>query len=82
MCQEKKLCQLKEGEYGIVTKINLGGAIQRRLFDLGLIPGTSVQNLYAAPSGSPIAFRIRGACIALRKRDCEHIFLRMGTPWQ
>ncbi len=81
MSREIKLCQLNEGDCGVITKIKLGGTMQNRLFDLGLIPGTKVKFLYAAPSGSPMAFSIRGASIALRRRDCEHIFLRTCEPW-
>src|SRR3989304_3362491 len=42
------------------------GAERRRLQDLGLLPGTRVRAEFASPAGDPVAYRIRGALIALR----------------
>ena len=60
-------------------RIALTGSIRRRLQELGFVRGTPVQSLYDAPSGSPRAFGIRGAVIALRRSDCAMISV---TPWQ
>jgi len=44
------------------------------LSDLGFLPGAEVQVVYEAPLGKdPIAVRIRGALIALRRKDADQI---------
>ncbi len=52
------------------------GLERNRLLDLGVVPGTVTTVELVNPSGSPIAYRIRGACIALRKEQAERIRIR------
>jgi len=49
------------------------GPERRRLQDLGLLPGTRVRAEFASPAGNPVAYRIRGALIALRHEQAELI---------
>ena len=51
----------------------LSGGMRRRVQDLGLVPGTRVTCVRRALSGDPIAYRIRGAVVALRKCDAAQI---------
>ena len=52
----------------------------RRLFDLGLVPGTSVTCTAVSPAGDPAAYLIRGAVIAIRGKDAAGVRLG-GGPW-
>jgi DtxR family Mn-dependent transcriptional regulator len=56
---------------GISPRIR--GAERRRLLDLGLLPGTTISVEMESAGGNPIAYRIRGAVIALRKSQAELI---------
>lgn len=49
------------------------GAQRRRLLDLGVVPGTIIDVEMASASGDPMAYRIRGALIALRRSQAEWI---------
>lgn len=69
------LSSLPPGTLARVVKITVEGSLRRRLQDLGLIPGTAIRCQFRAPSGSPAAYEIRGALIALRRRDAEKIFV-------
>ena len=69
------LSAIAPGETARVTEIRVEGALRRRLFDLGLIPQTTVSCRFVAPAGSPMAFTVRGAAIALRTRDARKIFV-------
>ena len=51
------------------------GVQRRRLFDLGLIPGTVVRAEFCGPGGDPTAYDIRGATIALRRQQAEQILV-------
>ena len=45
----------------------------RRLMDLGLIRGTTVEVVRTAPLGDPIEVRLRGFMLSLRRAEAEHI---------
>jgi len=47
-----------------------------RLLDLGFTPGEEVAVTHAAPLGDPIIIHIRGALLALRKREAAWILVK------
>jgi len=48
----------------------------RRLLDLGFTPGEEVAVAHTAPLGDPLVIRVRGALLALRKREASWIWVR------
>jgi ferrous iron transport protein A len=48
----------------------------RRLLDLGFTPGEEVVVTQTSPLGDPIVIRIRGALLALRKREAAWIWVQ------
>ena len=72
------LNSLREGRRATVVGLSPAcrGAERSRLLDLGLVPGTVVEKELENPSGSPAAYRIRGALIALRREQGEKIMVR------
>ena len=73
----KNLSSLAVGEKGRVLEISsrCRGQQRRRLMDLGVVPGTEIEVEMKSVGGDPIAYRIRGATVALRKKQAERIFL-------
>ena len=69
------LMNLKEGERARVSSLLSRGSMRRRLQDIGLIEGTEVECVQKSPAGDPVAYRIRGALIALRSEDSSHILV-------
>jgi DtxR family Mn-dependent transcriptional regulator len=71
----ERLSSLKPGQEGRVVNISRAsrGPERRRLMDLGLVPGTVVAAEFLSPSGDPMAYRIRGALIALRREQADLI---------
>jgi len=69
------LSDLAHGERGQVVEISsrCRGLQRRRLQDLGFLPGAEIQAELASSSGDPVAYRIRGALIALRNEQAELI---------
>jgi ferrous iron transport protein A len=47
-----------------------------RLIDLGFTPGEEVAVTLRAPLGDPLIIRVRGALLALRKREAAWILVR------
>lgn len=71
-----KLSELREGEVGILDRIELPEAVSQRLMELGFIPGTSVTAAQSAPGGDPRVFRVDGTEIALRRETALHLILK------
>jgi DtxR family Mn-dependent transcriptional regulator len=69
------LASLRPGESARVLRLAPAcqGPQRRRLLDLGVVPGTVITAELASASGDPVAYRIRGALIALRRRHAEWI---------
>ena len=69
------LSGLKPGETANVLNISprIRGVERRRLMDLGFLPGTTIENEMTSAGGDPVAYRVRGAVIALRKSQAELI---------
>ena len=49
------------------------GSQRRRLLDLGVVPGTTVDVVFESAAGDPVAYNIRGALIALRREQADWI---------
>lgn len=73
----RTLAELAPGESGKVRRIasDCRGAQRRRLLDLGVVPGTEIAAEFVAAGGDPMAYRIRGALIALRAQQAAWIEL-------
>lgn len=73
--RERNLAALPVGESGYVIEVEGLPSMVRRMADLGLVPGTRVTCMARSPAGDPCAYLIRGALIALRKKDAEGVRL-------
>jgi len=73
----KTLASLKIGEEGTIFGIGkaLRGQQRRRLMDLGIVPGTKIEAELESLTGDPVAYRVRGTTVALRKKQTEKIYL-------
>ena len=70
------LSSLQPGQRGAVWALSAEGPMRRRLQDIGLIKGTTVECLGRSPLGDPAAYLIRGAVMALRDKDAKGILIR------
>ncbi len=75
---QERLSSLKVGETAEVVAISQAsrGAERRRMFDLGILPGTIITAETRSPSGDPTAYIIRGALIALRQQQAQMIKIK------
>lgn len=73
MNMPKSLAKTEVGETVRVVSLLAEGRMRRRLADLGLIPGAEVTCLGRSPLGDPSAYLIRGAVIAIRRRDAMEV---------
>jgi ferrous iron transport protein A len=59
------LKDMKPGQRGMVVKVTKGHAAERRLFEIGLVPGTRVEVLSRHPFKGPLLLQIGEARVAL-----------------
>jgi len=67
------LADLKPGQSGKISKINVAGALKRRLMDMGVVAGTDVRVEKIAPMGDPIEVQIKSYQLSLRKEEADKI---------
>lgn len=67
------LSELKKGQKAKITSINSKGPIKRRLMDMGVLPGETVEVEKIAPLGDPIDIVVKGYHLSLRKSEAEQI---------
>lgn len=69
----RTLKDVKCGETVKVSKLNGGGAVKRRIMDMGITKGVEVYVRKTAPLGDPVEVKVRGYELSLRKADAEMI---------
>ncbi len=76
------LASLRPGTSGTVKTVHSTGLERRRMMDLGIVPGTVIRAEAESPMGDPVAYRIRGALIALRRKQAERVELTIDDTSQ
>ncbi len=71
-----RLSSLPLKKSGIITEIDGSLDISDRLADMGFIEGAGVTAEFVSPFGDPAAFRIYNTVVAIRKKDCDKIFVK------
>jgi Fe2+ transport system protein FeoA len=71
----RTLADLRPGESGIVKELHSTGLQRRRMMDLGIVPGTVISAEMRSPLGDPVAYRVRGAMVALRREQAQLVDL-------
>lgn len=67
----RTLDQLKPGQTARVRRLSGTGGIRRRLMDMGVVAGSEIEMLKAAPMGDPVEYRLRGYHLSLRKSEAS-----------
>lgn len=75
----QSLDKLEKGKDAKIVMINLHGKIRRRLYELGIIPGTTLECLMKSKNDEMSAYLVRDAVIALRREDAKRI---ITTPYE
>ena len=70
---ERPLNRLAPGDGGRIVRIDAEPGITRRLMELGLVPGTDIEMIRAAPLGDPLEVSVRGLHLSLRRTEAAHV---------
>ena len=63
---------LKIGETGIITDVNLDG-IPLKLIEMGCLPGNTITLIQVAPLGDPYYFNVNDSHVAIRLETAKQI---------
>ena len=69
------LSDLKNDETGVVAEVQGEDLISLRLMEMGLVAGTRVTRIAAAPMGDPLEFEILGFTLSLRSAEARRVQL-------
>lgn len=69
------LGELLVGSRARVAEVQGGGKHQRRMLDMGFVPGAEVVVVRKAPLGDPVEYRVKDTSVALRKEDASTILV-------
>ncbi|MBQ8433365.1 MAG: ferrous iron transport protein A [Clostridia bacterium] len=72
---ERKLSEFSVGEVGVVKSVMAEKKIKRRLFDMGVTPGTEILLRKKAPLGDPLEISVRGYSLCIRATEAEHFLV-------
>ena len=64
---------MHDNQAGTIVSIKVAGELGRRIRDMGLVPGTAIKIQGRAPLYDPVALRVRGATLTLRKTEADCI---------
>lgn len=70
------ISDLKKGRSAVITEVGGEGALRQHFLDLGLIPGSTLKMLGAAPMGDPLEIFTHGYSLSLRKDEAAMISIR------
>jgi Mn-dependent DtxR family transcriptional regulator/Fe2+ transport system protein FeoA len=69
------LGELPVGSRARVAELQGGGRHQRRMLDMGFVPGAEVRAIRKAPLGDPVEYSIKGTAVALRRQDADSLLV-------
>ena len=72
---DKFLGELKPGAKARIERIYGGGALRRRMMDMGIVPGVEIEVVRCAPFGGPLQIRLKGYYLAMRRGECAKILV-------
>ena len=63
------------GSSATVVRLAGGGALKRRIMDMGITKGVEVEVVKVAPLGDPIEVTVRGYQLSIRKDEAENVIV-------
>lgn len=72
------LREMKVDQEGTISQIEGKGDLNRKIRDMGLIPGTKFTVIGRAPLKDPVALRLRDFTLTLRNSEADYISVETG----
>ena len=77
MCNAKieSLTCVRPGDTCRICKVRGDSHLQKRLCEMGILPGVKIKVLRVAPLKDPIAIKVKGYCLALRLSEASDVLV-------
>lgn len=75
-CLPMPLVMLDAGGKCTVVRVSAQGPLKRRLLEMGLVPGTSLQFLRTSPLGDPFEIQVGSTLLSLRRSEASTLWVR------
>jgi ferrous iron transport protein A len=75
------LRKMASRQKGVIVRVDAQGELGRRIRDMGLVPGTTVEVQGRAPLKDPVAVRIRDCTLTLRNNEADQILIQLEDKW-
>jgi ferrous iron transport protein A len=69
------LADCEMGGHGTIADVGGERGFRRRLMEMGLVPGTSIQLVRIAPLGDPLEIEVRGCRLSIRRQEAQAVKL-------
>lgn len=71
----RTLSDLRQGDEGVLDRLEVVADVAERLMELGFLPGVRVSAGRPAPGGDPMIFRVDGSDVAIRRATARRLIL-------
>ncbi|MFH1136324.1 MAG: FeoA family protein [Pseudomonadota bacterium] len=68
---------MKKGQKAVIKKIVIDGELGRRIRDMGLLPGKTIQVVGRAPLRDPVELKLTDCALTLRNNEADHIVVEL-----
>lgn len=79
MTPTTSLNQLQPGQEAVIVRVGGQGALRRRCLEMGMVKGETVRVERVAPLGDPVAYRVKGYRLSLRREEAAHIEVTLNA---
>jgi ferrous iron transport protein A len=73
------LRQMQVGQKAEIVSISAHGDFGRRIRDMGIVPGATIEIVGRAPLKDPVALRLQGFTLTLRNNEADWITVCLKT---
>lgn len=67
------LRQMRVGQSATISGVAAQGELGRRIRDMGIVPGATVEIVGRAPLKDPVALRLQGFTLTLRNNEADWV---------
>ena len=75
--QTVSLQDIHPGQIATIVRVGGVASLRRRFIEMGIVPGETIRSERVAPLGDPVAYRIKGYRLSLRREEASQIEVKV-----
>lgn len=77
LTQTMSLQEIPPGQSATIVHVGGAASLRRRFIEMGIVPGETIRAERVAPLGDPVAYRIKGYRLSLRREEASQIEVKV-----